>query len=97
MRFKSLMGGFIGATLLMGVLCAAASIEQPQKPSPAVKLSGICTNCVVMEPPRPRFEVILSEVLFTAYHDRETGQEIVCTTGHYGDNARSCWLTGRVW
>ena len=55
-------------------------------------------------PPRPRFEFLLVEegvpsngwrMNFLVYHDRETGQEIVCSTG--GLAAMACYPTGRKW
>jgi hypothetical protein len=48
--------------------------------------------------PRPRFEKLYNEGKFNVWHDRETGQEIVCVE-QYGsrDPSNSCWITGRKW
>jgi hypothetical protein len=61
-------------------------------------------------PPRPRFEFVYDEVKddnsfgFVVYHDRETGQEIVCLKDVLDNNfgrriavSRTCWTTGRTW
>lgn len=51
--------------------------------------------------PRPRFEFLLWEDMkgmnasFQVYHDKETGQEIVCVMDKLA--APSCYLTGRSW
>lgn len=51
--------------------------------------------------PRPRFEVILYDGNRdddpVVYHDKETGQEIVCFSGGGHQVIPSCWLTGRKW
>lgn len=50
---------------------------------------------------RPRFEMILDQYhepknhSFEVFHDKETGQEIVCVYG--GLDMASCYLTGRSW
>ena len=54
-------------------------------------------------PPRPRFETVYIEKhpeqgtfvdQVEVWHDKETGQEIVCVEGY---RRGSCYLTGRVW
>lgn len=56
--------------------------------------------------PYPRFEHIYTEsgdahiLRWEVFHDRETGQEIVCafpTTTLGSAEKTSCWLTGRNW
>jgi hypothetical protein len=60
--------------------------------------------------PRPRFENIYNEdhsgqfpAAFYVWHDKESGQEIVCTAGVYKGAIvseqyhPSCWPTGRNW
>lgn len=59
-------------------------------------------------PPRPRFEKISAENLgpetgywnfyaaFDVFHDKETGNEIVCVT-KAGTGRFSCFETGRSW
>jgi hypothetical protein len=53
--------------------------------------------------PHPRFEMLLQEYhpgfdtridYFEVWHDKETGQEFVCTMVH---SSVSCLLTGRSW
>jgi hypothetical protein len=53
--------------------------------------------------PRPRFEAVYIEKhpeqgtyvdAIEVWHDKETGQEIVCIEGY---RKASCYLTGRVW
>jgi len=51
--------------------------------------------------PRPRFELLLNEDdpsfsrgWFAVYHDKESGQEVVC---HGSGIAMACWQTGRKW
>jgi hypothetical protein len=53
----------------------------------------------------PRFEHIYEEYLdhgidsadFEVYHDKVTGQELVCVEAHSRYDANSCYLTGRKW
>lgn len=57
----------------------------------------------------PRFEFIYDQLLigehidnhFTVYHDRSTGQEIVCIYDNGGrlnvPSPESCYLSGRKW
>jgi|SRR5208337_827748 len=61
-----------------------------------------------LKPPRPRFELLLFErtsafadsasgsniYRWEVWHDKETGQEIVCPMGI---KEASCYLTGRSW
>lgn len=48
----------------------------------------------------PRFELIytesLEDIAFHVYHDKDTGQEIVCGRP-YDSHTYSCYLTGRKW
>lgn len=54
--------------------------------------------------PRPRFEIIYEQGLnisgyhseLSVIHDKESGQEVVCSIG-VGNGSRSCWTTGRSW
>ena len=60
--------------------------------------------------PRPRFENIYNEnhygsfpSAFYVWHDKESGQEVVCAAGIYSGGLLakqyhpSCWPTGRSW
>lgn len=57
---------------------------------------------------QPRFEQVYNqamkndslmgyETIFTVFHDKDTGQEIVCIMRNSSTASNSCYLTGRKW
>jgi hypothetical protein len=88
------VAAIIGSIWFLGIAFLASSHASPHPQDDAYST-----------PPRPRFEKVLDEkhdkdywtTRFYVWHDRETGQEIVCVYNSYGDGVGGCYLTGRKW
>jgi hypothetical protein len=70
---------------------------------PAVIALVLCAG-IVFGQARPRFEQTYEQEIggpmgrtFEVYHDKDTGQEIVCARVSYNSSGYSCFLSGRSW